>query len=584
MQFAQVVVNTKTALKNQFFTYKIPPSLLAEIKIGCLVEVPFRNKMIEGIVWQLVKQSKFEKLKSIKKIITPEVIANNFHRELAVWMSQYYLEPLGKCLFTILPPIPKRYAAKIPTIRDIEIFNNSTTYFFQGNRQERFNLYRKIVSKNLNDKIVVLFSSQNQLNKFKKYLLNYQNINFHENSPTSKKRFNQWFEILTRKPKLILGTRATIFDPIFNPKYIIIDEISGFSYKQEQSPRYHAATIATKIAEMSKSKLILADELPSAEIYQKIIEKKYRLLRIKSTHKIFPSIKIIDLKSQKNFISFPLQENITAFLKQNKKILLYVNRKGQGSNIICQDCKTIKLCPNCNLPLVAHLNDRKYRCHQCQYWEKENAKCLKCAGTNTYYSGLGDEKIKEIAQKMFGKTKNISIGTKQILETDQKFDLVAVINLDNILNLPNPYSKEEVFRTIFRLKNIAKERLIIQTYLPKNYVFQNLNQPFNFLINELSLRKQFGLPPFRKIIKLILQNPDEKTAKQKIENLAKELINFKEVELLGPNKKFIPQKRNQFLYQLVIKLPKDQNVFSLFSKLKKFTSNFKVDVDPIELI
>lgn len=584
MQYAEIIIKSRTSFNNQIFTYEIPPQMLSEIKIGCLVEIPFGNRIVEGIIWNLKKHSNIKSLKKIKRIITPFPIINDLQKSLAIWMSKYYLEPLGKCLFTILPPIPKRLAAKIPSIKNPPSIKKSKKYFFSGSREERFEVYKKIILKHPSGKILIIFPDIDYLNKFKKIIQPYNlKVICQEKEISSHKRFDEWFKVLTQNPNLILGTRSAIFNPIFDLKWIIIDEPSHFSHKQEQSPRYHVLKIAQRISELSGSGLITADNLPPLELYLALKEKKYFRIKNPTPQAPGPKIKIIDLRGEKTLISFSLENEIRTALAKNKSILIYATRRGSGTSAICKDCGNVKLCPRCNLPLIPYTQTKKLVCHQCHHQQRENLICEKCGGTNIRYSGIGIEKIKELCEKLFGKNKNITIETKRILSEEKKYDLVAIISIDALLNLPDPLILEEIFQTLSRLKSAAKESLIIQSYFVDNPIFQSLNHPNQFLEKELQKRFREKLPPYYRLIKIISQNKSEEDAVAKIKKLDAEIQDSR-LEIMGPTKSFIYQKRDNFYYQLIIKVPFNFNYFEYLSNLKSFNANFKIDVDPLTLL
>ena len=351
---------------------------------------------------------------------------------------------------------------------------------------------------------------------------------------------------------LILKPEAKMQEKLFASranKIIVCQEHSQI-YKSQQAPRINLRDVAIKLAEIKNLKFKLQSDSPSLESYY-----KYKLKpRIKKTRKL-----IIDMREQKSPISKPLIQE----LKNSKSSLIIINRLGAASLIMCHDCGYIEKCENCDVPLVYHIKYNKLLCHHCVFSKQAPNICKKCKSWNIKYLGTGIEKIEqEIAKLSLGNSVKIST-LKQNLK---KSDLIAVINFDSILNMPDFRASEKTFQNLIKLNNLAQKKLIIQTYMPEHYVF-NFSK---FYKQELKIRKTLNYPPFCQLIKLTYRHKNYFKAKNTAFELAKRLKN-----ILGPAPAFIPKKRNFYYWNIILR---NRNQLSLVPDY------WTIDVDPINVL
>jgi len=456
----------------------------------------------------------------------------------------------------------------------------------------------------------------------------------------TKEYCQEWKKIKNQNIPLIIGTRTALFAPIKNLGLIIIDKIENFSYKSPQEPRYQAQAVALKLAQLTNAKVIFGSTTPPVGLYYWAKKGKYQLISLKE--KISSGrVTIIDLKKeikQENLSVFSqlLQEKIKEIIQKKQKAILFVNRKGLASCVLCQDCGYIVKCPYCEVPLVYHLKEEistkyKFICHHCGYQESPPELCPTCQSHRIQYFGLGTQRVKkeikklfpqitifqldsdivktfkkqkEIFQKFLQTHSSILVGTQLITKFFQyydlnyssknglsKIDLIGIVSTTPFLNLPDFRTGEKAFQTLYQLKLWSKN-LIIQTYHPENYILQGIANGCyeDFYRNEIKIRKQLLYPPFVKLIKLSYQHKNfSKTKKEAVElfeKLNQAILKhsfFKDnVYLLGPAPAFLPKVRNLFRWQILIKI-KEKNFQPIWNELLKIVPpDWKVDVDPLE--
>ena len=496
---------------------------------------------------------------------------------------------------------------------------------------------------------------------------------FHSKISRKEKLINH-IRIMNGGIKLILGARSAIFSPLKNPGLIIIDEEHDASYKQQSGLLYNARDVAVMMSKKSSSVCVLGSATPSLESYYNATAlKKYEYIYIKNrvSGKSLPQVNIIDLKPEfkssgkREFKNKVLSDETILLIKENiknkKQILLFLNRRGFSTFLICSSCGHLFLCKNCAISLVHHKNKHKkeenprygnYRdinagsleCHYCGYTEDVPKLCPECGmdaiepygvgvqkledGVKTLFGGADNnangrvriERIDsdiakskkagaEIFKKMHRKEIDILIGT-QIITKGHDFPdvgLVVVIFADGLMNIPDFRSAEKAFQILTQVLGRAgrgKDRgeIAIQTFIPDNYLLRYTasHDTKGFYEKELEIRKEYGYPPYTKIIALKLIDKNIETLKETALNLKKIIGRIIEaninsgnfannISILGPSPCPIEKIKNDFRYQLILKAPPPAvNLHRLINMLRmdeRLSKNFSsekisVDVDP----
>ena len=612
MQIAQIIPKVRTQ-NNAVFDYSIPPEILPEIKIGILVLIPFHGRQINGVVINLKKTSKIENLKNIIKILDPVPVVDEIHLELAKWMADYYLASLGQTLFeNIVPPAQK-------TIKKLQV---NTTFFAPAqkvgkdrslNRKKykkyliaadfpaRLKFYLQAIQKTLvkNKSIIILIPDLSLIPFFTQYLkAPYATLH----SGLSKtQRWIEWDKIRQDKVKIIIGSNSALFAPAKSLGLIIIDQEENETYKNQRSPRFHALTVAEKLSKLTAANLVIGSITPRVETYNRALNNYYLLKKIPFGFK--PKISLIDMNTERQILSIPLQEKIEETLNQKKKIILVLNRKGEGTKFACTDCSWIFLCPKCNLPLVPQKTTGVcFRCHNLVNLPES---CPRCHNTHLHSFGIGTKRLEKFLQDFWPEGKiirieesflsqvktpwDIAIATSYALKFKfPKISLVGIIDADQGLNFPDFRASEKNFQTLYKFLKIG-EQGIIQTHLPDNATLKALSQLDyeKFFLNELALRHQFHFPPFGRLIRLLYKNADDKIAQKEAHRLLILLKNITNsqpfINLLGPTPAFIKKQRGLFRWQILIKF-QSSLPSALITLLKSLTKGWLLDIDPIDLL
>jgi primosomal protein N' (replication factor Y) len=615
MQYAVVAVNTKTSLVNQLFTYKINPEHLPYIRPGIFVKVPFNRKMTDGFVMSLTSNvDKSFKLKSITKIIDKNPILTLDQIELAKNISDYYLSPIGKVLSMMIPDSATRLSSKIniDSSKQTATRNNTgKTYTIYDRLDNRIENYSKLIIKTLgkNKSALVILPSKDIANYFihkTSTIINKKHLGVLYGNQTKTEKYQTWINILTGKIKIVVGTRSAIFAPIQNLGLIIIDEPENFGYKEEQSPTYNALEILKMIVSGSEANLIIGGIYPDLNANFNLKKQNYKVITKPKIIDHLAKIQttVLNMKNERSLISSSLENEIKNSLEKKERVFLFVNKKGGGKVVTCNDCNTVLKCPRCDLPYYAlsDIND-VLLCSHCNSKINIPSNCATCSGTNLVKRGIGTLTVKRIIKKLFPKAKvliiekneknnvdfslfnefDIVIGTQKIFSFNDQFNLTAVVNIDSSLNIPDYKTSENIFLTLVKLASITTEKLFIQSFFEENYILNNIKHPndiCDYLINE---RKSHNYPPFSTLIKLTIKNRLEKICIFEAEKMQKNLtqagINF-----LGPNPCFIAKKRDKYYYQIVIKTDSYTKKFRDKIIKIKGLGKWQIDVNPISLL
>jgi len=361
-------------------------------------------------------------------------------------------------------------------------------------------------------------------------------------------RYDEWQKIKRGDVKIVIGARSAIFAPIQNLGIVIIDEEHDMSYKSDTTPRYNAKDLAKYIAEKNSCPLVLGSATPDMETYYEAKETKKSNLYIltkRANEANLPEIDVVDLRQElalgnKSMISFKLQEEIQKNLANKKQSILFLNRRGYSTFLMCRDCGYVFKCKNCNISLTYHKFENKLKCHYCGFEQMIPQNCDECGSEKVKYFGTGTQKLEEEVQKLFptastirmdidtvtkknsheeilNKFKNenidILIGTQMVVKGHHfpNVTLVGAIAADGILNIEDFRATERTFQTLVQVAGRSGReepgRVIIQTYNPDHYaIIHSKNQDYKAFFNtEITLRKMLKYPPFCDIILIKFQ-------------------------------------------------------------------------------
>ena len=446
-------------------------------------------------------------------------------------------------------------------------------------------------------------------------------------------RVEVWNNVLENKSKaqIILGARSSLFLPFSNLGLIVVDEEHETSYKQfEPNPRYNARDAAIVLAKMHQAKILLGSATPSLESYFNAQQNKYGFVELNRRfgNVQLPKIELIDIKEKhrkkemKGHFSDRLLVLIQEALDEKEQIILFQNRRGFSPIVECKTCGVSPQCPNCDVSLTYHKYKNELRCHYCNYQRAMPNNCSACGSNTLDTKGFGTEQIelelKELFpdysigrmdldttrgkfgyQKIIGAFEareiDILVGT-QMLSKGLDFDnvsLVGILNADTMLNFPDFRAHERAYQLMVQVSGRAgrskkQGNVAIQTYNPYHQILQQVSTTdYQAMFKEqLQERWQFKYPPYYRLIKITLKHRDYTKVDSGINWLFKALYNSFGEHVLGPTAPAVARIRNQYIKNVVIKIPPKQSLANTKNQIQKIKNTFEAvkEFRPIRFI
>ena len=382
---------------------------------------------------------------------------------------------------------------------------------------------------------------------------------------TDAERREEWLRIQRGDARIVIGARSAVFAPLTKLGLIIVDEEHENTYKQEETPRYHARDVAVMRGRMEGCPVILGSATPSVESYRNARLGKYSLLSLprRADGQIMPLIRVVDLRLQgkrsksDGGLSAPLQMGMEKRLELGQQTILFLNRRGFSTSLLCQQCGHVCRCPNCSLSLTFHRADNRLACHLCGHQTKPPTQCPECRDPGIQHAGIGTQKVEETVRKFFptariarmdadtmtrkgayrevlGKFRarqiDILIGTQMIAKglDFPNVTLVGIINADIGLHSPDFRAGERTFQLLTQVSGRAgrgdtEGEVIVQTFTPASPSVQYArHHDFEgFFEQEIAFRENFAHPPFRRLLLIQIRGVSQEKTLFSAEAVAK---------------------------------------------------------------
>ncbi len=372
---------------------------------------------------------------------------------------------------------------------------------------------------------------------------------------SSGERFDEWQRLRTGEAKIAIGARSAIFAPLQNIGVIILDEEHDGSYKAESNPRFLTHQVAIMRGEYNRCPVIFGSATPSLESYQKALNGEYMLniLPNRANTKPMPLVSVVNMcqemrNGNSGIFSYELQRSITNCINAKQQVMLFLNRRGYSSYMICRDCGYIAKCEDCDVSLVYHKEDNLLKCHYCNKRYRALTNCPKCGSEYIRHGTMGTQKVVEELSKLypnvkilrmdFDTTKNknalnnllsefantapcVLVGTQMIAKGHDfpKVALVGIINADDSLHFSDFRAPERAYQLITQVAGRAGRanidgRAILQTYTPNHYIYKFASNYdyLGFYKKEINLREVTNFPPFALLIRILLSSENKDKA------------------------------------------------------------------------
>jgi primosomal protein N' (replication factor Y) len=448
-------------------------------------------------------------------------------------------------------------------------------------------------------------------------------------------RHDEWHKIHSGRARIVVGARSAVFAPLENLGLIVVDEEHETSYKQEEAPRYHARDVAVVRAKMEGCVVLLGTATPSLESYHNALQQKYRLLNL--TQRVdncqMPLMRIVDLRLERRkektaaILSEKLRAAITARLEKREQTILFLNRRGFSTSLLCSNCGEARDCPNCSVALTFHRGAARLSCHLCGHTATVPKKCPACSQDTLIYAGFGTEKVEANVNYLFpdaavrrmdadsmsrkdayretlqafraGKI-DILVGTQMIAKGLHfpNVTLVGIINADLALHMPDFRAGERTFQLLTQVAGRAGRgetpgEVFVQTYTPfsPSIQFARHHDFAGYFEQELEFRERCDFPPFRHVVLITVRSEHEGRARLSAETLVRRLKEHLGAEFIVGDATPAPLEKLQGHFRFHI-LMRGEAIMRLSRLVRETLDKLplpedvvaSVDVDPYQLL
>ncbi len=432
-------------------------------------------------------------------------------------------------------------------------------------------------------------------------------------------KYDEWRKIQRKEVKVVVGARSAIFAPFENLGIIIIDEEHETSYKQEEMPRYHAREVAIERAQKNNCPVVLGSATPALESFARAQKGVYKLLSLpnRMNQRALPAVEIIDMREElragnRSMFSRKLFELLKERIERKEQSVLFLNKRGHSSFVMCRDCGYVMNCPNCDISLTYHRVREQMKCHYCGYDSHVPNQCPECSSDYIRYFGTGTQKVEDELGKILPEAKvvrmdvdttgqkgsherllkefhegkaDILLGTQMIAKglDFPNITLVGVLSADTMLHLPDFRSSEKTFQLLTQVSGRAGRHelpgeVIIQTYTPEHYSVELAGtQDYDLFYNrEMMMRKAHHYPPFYYLALITISHEqlmNVVSATEKIAAFVRSRLSEQAV-VLGPAASPIPRIKNRYRYHCLIKYKREPE---LTKTLKTILDQYQAD-------
>lgn len=450
-------------------------------------------------------------------------------------------------------------------------------------------------------------------------------------------RFDEWERILFGEAKIVIGARSAIFAPLKNIGLIVIDEEHDSSYNSDSNPRYSTIEVAKERARLSNCSLVLGSATPSLISYHSAMTHEYQLLEMKEriNKKELPPLKIIDMGNEirngnNGIFSTALKEALTKTINEGNQAMLFINRRGFASFLMCKKCGFVAKCADCDVSLVLHKHENALKCHYCGNRYKVFTECPQCGNKDLSTGAVGTERVvhelktlipnvtvsrmdndttktkdshlKILSDFRSGKTQ-VLVGTQMIAKGHDfpSVTLVGIIDADVSLYQSSYTASEQTFELITQVAGRAGRadkagEIYLQTYVPRHYTYK-LASYYDypaFYKKEINLRQVTMYPPFTKIIRILFTHSDENIAKETTKVYYDEVKKLQqqyngEFVYLGVMKSPIGRIQNKFRLQVLMRIKPERadeitnELFNIADNMDKNKATIFVEINPQNL-
>jgi len=661
--FASVVPDTRSILPKDVFTYAVPADLDERAVPGARVEVPFGPRVVVGYVVERCGAADVEAPRALAGVLdeppplSPQAVA------LARWVAERYCAPLGEVIKAMLPagvrsakpggrkrPGPRSTSRGVAALGDAEL--TEAPALTEAQRDAAAPLLAAVAeSRHLR----LLLHGVTGSGKTEVYLaaisaalergrgaivlvpeisLTPQTVaRFAGRFPgrvalvhsglTEAERAAQWRRIRDGEAEVVVGSRSAVFAPLRSPGIVVVDEEDASAYKQDRVPRYSAVDVALELGRLHGIPVVLGSATPRVETFYwaKTGAMSYAELPERIAGRALPPIEIVDLREElkagnRSPLSLSLERALRECHDAGGQSILFLNRRGSATVIVCRSCGEVLTCRNCSVSMVYHQGRARCDCHYCGATAPVPMTCPQCHSPSIRGLGMGTERLEHEVRQLFPKLRLLRMDRDTVAHRDAYFDiyesfrrheadclvgtqmvakgwdlagvrLVGIVNADTSLHFPDYRSGETTFSLLTQVAGRAGRgdepaRVILQTYTPDHYAVQHAasHDYLGFARREIVLRRQFHFPPYARMLVCTYSHRDdvkaEAEARRVVQNLSGILGSGAGLDVLGPTPAFLHRLRGEHRWQFTVRGGAIERTFPHLPRGR----GWSIDVDP----
>jgi primosomal protein N' (replication factor Y) len=444
-------------------------------------------------------------------------------------------------------------------------------------------------------------------------------------SLSTGERYDEWRRIREGRVDVVIGSRTALFAPVPDLGLLILDEEHEPAYKQDNhAPTYHARHAALALSDLLHIPLVLGSATPAVESFFRATRQEYELIELpQRIGAKLPPVEIIDLRNEllagnTSIFSRRLHNALAEVLRRKQQAILYLNRRGAASCVLCRECGYVAMCEQCDIPLTYHATERVLLCHYCNGQHQPLRVCPQCHGNSVRYFGLGTEKVEQTIERAFpgvrllrwdrdtAKTRraheqlldrfanreaDILIGTQMIAKglDIPGVTLVGVVSADIALMLPDFSASERAFTLLTQVAGRAGRgaeagQVIIQTFNPQHFCIDAASRHdyHEFYFAEIEARRRYGYPPFRQFIKLTYSHENRLRAQNEALLLREKLdrwierLGLRDADIVGPAPAVMERLQGKYRWQMILRGHDLQQLLRVLH-----APGWRIDIDPV---
>jgi primosomal protein N' (replication factor Y) len=636
---AQVAVEARVGSLSGLFDYAIPEELRSLVQVGHRVRVPFGKRTVTGFVYALQPGHAVLELKPIQGLVDEEPVLPPVLVELAGFVADHYVVPLDEVIRAIVPPrvraimrrlVKRRRQSRI--LQQMGAITPAEPVALEPAQEAARERIALSLARHESD--VFLLHGVTASGKTEVYLallddvlarggqglvlvpeiaLTPQTVSrFAARFPgrlavlhsalTEAERAAEWWRIRRGEADIVIGPRAAVFAPLPRLRLILIDEEESSAFKQERIPRYHAPTVARWLARRMQSVLVLGSATPSVVTYTAALAGREHLIELphRALGRPLPPVTVIDMRKEiaaenRSPLSRELQAALAGSIERHEQSILFLNRRGLATFVLCRDCGVVRECPHCSVALVYHASLNRLQCHYCGSSEAMPRRCPTCGSRYIKSFGIGTERVEQEVRALFPSARVLRLD-RDVMKTPDAADLVfdqmvsgdadilvgtqmvakgldlprvttvGVVNADTGLHFPDYRASERTFSLLTQVAGRAgrgtrASQVFIQTYTPEHPAIRHAryHDYRGFYREELEIRRAYRFPPFGELIVATYGHRDQARAEHEAKAAAEHLsatiavLKLGDIEVLGPSPAFVYRLKDEFRFEVTLK-------------------------------